>query len=214
VTTCVTDKSIDNHKVSRRRPLQGRALYKVELILEAATRIIDQDGLDGLTTNRIAEMAGISIGTLYQYFPHKTAIVDKLGLREIREVTAKLLASLQENSLDKNDDQARILIRSVFGAFDGRSRVYRDLLNHALAQGNHQFMDQTANMVAGILSSSGVNGADGKPRTLSKAEAFVLTWSFVGVVRASALVDDIDMPQQQIEEALLQLIRRFLAGSQ
>ena len=49
--------------------------------MEAATRIIDKDGLEGLTTNRIAETAGISIGTLYQYFPDKAAIVRTLAER-------------------------------------------------------------------------------------------------------------------------------------
>ena len=78
--------------VARREPSQERARQKVELILEAATRIIDQEGLAGLTTNRIAEVAGISIGTLYQYFKNKQQILSTLGEREVRTVTAKMLS--------------------------------------------------------------------------------------------------------------------------
>jgi AcrR family transcriptional regulator len=206
----MTDESPNNQSVSRRKPLQERARFKVELILEAATQLIDRDGLDGLTTNRIAEIAGISIGTLYQYFADKQAIIDKLGQRVLREVSDKLRSSLQEQTVKNPDEQARILIRTIFGAFDHHSRVHRELINHTLAQGNHHFMDETANMVAGILSSSGITDEHGQTRRLSKAEAFVLTWSFVGVIRASAVANEQDLPYPQIEEALLQLIRRFV----
>lgn len=205
------EDSNTNQIVSRRKPLQERARHKVQLILEAATRIIDKDGLEGLTTNRIAETAGISIGTLYQYFPDKQAIIDKLGRRVLREVTARLLANLQEQqSRATTDEQARILIRTIFGVLDDRSRVHRDLVNHALARGNHRFMDETARLVASVLSSSGVTGEDGQTRRLSQAEAFVLTWSFVGVIRACAAADETELPYQQIEDALLQLVRRFV----
>ena len=204
----MTDETHKNQPVKRRRPLQERARHKIELILEASTRLIDQEGLDALTTNRIAETAGISIGTLYQYFADKQAILDKLGQRVLREVTDKLLENLRAQAALNTVEQARILIRTTFGAFDGRSRVHRELINHALKQGNHHFMDETARLVAGVLSSNGVTGEDGQPRRLSKAEAFVLTWSFVGVLRASA--DETDLPYPQIEEALLQMIQRFV----
>ncbi len=206
----MSDESLTNQSIKRRKPLQERARHKVQLILEAATRLIDKDGLEGLTTNRIAETAGISIGTLYQYFPDKQAIIDKLGQRVLREVTARLLDNLQEQSTATTDEQARILIRTIFGVLDDRSRVHRDLVNHALARGNHRFMDETARMVAGVLSSSGVTGEDGQIRRLSQAEAFVLTWSFVGVIRACAAADETELPYQQIEDALLQLVRRFV----
>lgn len=206
----MTEYSDTNQIVSRRKPLQERARHKVQLILEAATRIIDKDGLEALTTNRIAETAGISIGTLYQYFPDKQAIIDKLGQRVLREVTTRLLNNLQEQSAATTDEQARILIRTIFGVLDDRSRVHRDLVNHALARGHHRFMDETAKMVAGVLSSSGVTGEDGQTRRLSQAEAFVLTWSFVGVIRACAAADENELPYQQIEDALLQLVRRFV----
>lgn len=59
----------------RKSPRQGRSRALVEWILEGATRILSEDGLAGLTTNRVAEVAGISVGSLYQYFPNKDAIV-------------------------------------------------------------------------------------------------------------------------------------------
>src|SRR5471032_3642943 len=59
----------------RKTPSQTRALRTVDTLFEAATRILASEGEAGFTTNRIAERAGFSIGTLYQYFPSKEAIV-------------------------------------------------------------------------------------------------------------------------------------------
>lgn len=53
----------------------------VDYILEAATRVLSADGLASLTTNRVAEVAGVGIGSLYQYFPNKSALVAALIAR-------------------------------------------------------------------------------------------------------------------------------------
>lgn len=62
----------------RKSPLQDRSAATVAAILEAAARVLERRGLDALTTNRVAEAAGVSIGSLYQYFPNKDAIVAAL----------------------------------------------------------------------------------------------------------------------------------------
>jgi AcrR family transcriptional regulator len=65
----------------RKPPRQKRAAAMVDFILEAATRVLAIDGLSGLTTNRVAEVAGVGIGSLYQYFPNKSALVAALIVR-------------------------------------------------------------------------------------------------------------------------------------
>ena len=199
--------------VARREPSQERARQKVELILEAATRIIDQEGLAGLTTNRIAEVAGISIGTLYQYFKNKQQILGTLGAREMRTVTAKMIATLSKPDPSDAADQAQVLVRAVFSAFGGRSRVHRVLLEHTLAQGNHDRLHESPALIANLLTASGIARPDGTRRKLSPAEAFVLTQAFSGVVRASVGLAAKGLPRAQIEEALLRLIQGFLKNS-
>ncbi len=66
----------------RKRPLQVRARQTVEAIVEATARILESQGHDRFTTNAVAERAGVSIGTLYQYFPDKEALVGALIARE------------------------------------------------------------------------------------------------------------------------------------
>lgn len=66
----------------RRRPRQARSQLTYDSILQAALDVLARDGAGRLTTNRVAERAGVSIGTLYQYFPDKTAILLAAARRE------------------------------------------------------------------------------------------------------------------------------------
>lgn len=68
---------------TRKEPVQDRSRFMVDTILEAATRVFDSEGITG-TTNRIAGQAGVSIGSLYQYFPNKEAILAQLTLQHLR----------------------------------------------------------------------------------------------------------------------------------
>lgn len=66
----------------RKSPRQCRSAETVRTILEGAARILEERGLDGYTTNAVAERAGVSIGSLYQYFPSKEALTAALAARE------------------------------------------------------------------------------------------------------------------------------------
>ena len=66
----------------RKPPRQARAQATVSAILEAAARILETEGLSGVNTNAIAARAGVSVGSLYQYFPSKEAVLSALLQRE------------------------------------------------------------------------------------------------------------------------------------
>ncbi|MGH4030390.1 TetR/AcrR family transcriptional regulator [Actinomycetota bacterium Odt1-20B] len=65
----------------RRQPQQARSRARVEAILVAADRILSQEGYEALTMRRIAEEAGSPVGSIYQFYPDKSAVVDALGQR-------------------------------------------------------------------------------------------------------------------------------------
>lgn len=62
----------------KKQPLQARSVATVGFIKEAATRILKEQGLANFTTNHVAERAGVSIGSLYQYFPTKNALIAEI----------------------------------------------------------------------------------------------------------------------------------------
>jgi AcrR family transcriptional regulator len=86
-------------KTRVRRPRQSRARDTVDVILRATTHILSREGTDRLTTNRIAEKAGVSIGSVYQYFPNKVALIDEVRRRydeAFRERMIGLVGTLGE----------------------------------------------------------------------------------------------------------------------
>jgi len=76
----------------RKNPEQSRSAETVRTILEGAARVLEEQGLAGYTTNAVAERAGVSVGSVYQYFPGKEALTAALVVRE----TGLLIAAVQE----------------------------------------------------------------------------------------------------------------------
>ena len=85
-------------KAGRRQPQQRRARQTVEAVLDAVVRILKRDGVGAVTTNRIAEVAGVSIGSVYQYFPDKRAIFAALHERHVAEIDRLVERTLVEHA--------------------------------------------------------------------------------------------------------------------
>lgn len=83
---------------SRKEPRQARSAQLVADILEAAVRVLAREGAHRFTTARVAETAGISIGSLYQYFPNKEAILFRLQADEWRQTGGLLQAMLADQA--------------------------------------------------------------------------------------------------------------------
>ncbi|WP_203802317.1 TetR family transcriptional regulator [Actinoplanes couchii] len=67
----------------RRVPVQGRSVARVQRMLDACAELVDEVGYEGLTTTLLAERAEVAIGSVYQFFPDKRAIVQALALRNM-----------------------------------------------------------------------------------------------------------------------------------
>jgi AcrR family transcriptional regulator len=83
---------------SRKKPQQTRSNDLVAAILEAALQVLAKEGATRFTTTRVAERAGVSVGSIYQYFPNKASILFRLQSDEWRETTAMLRDTLQDAS--------------------------------------------------------------------------------------------------------------------
>ncbi len=84
---------------SRKQPRQARSTELVAAILEAAVQVLAKEGAQRFTTARVAEKAGVSVGSVYQYFPNKAAILFRLQSDEWRQTTGMLRGILED--LDK-----------------------------------------------------------------------------------------------------------------
>lgn len=72
----------------RKKPVQQRSRQMVEAIIDASAKVVAEEGLDALTTNRVAEVAGISNGSLYQYFHDRQDLLEALSERVSKDIVA------------------------------------------------------------------------------------------------------------------------------
>lgn len=84
----------------RKQPVQQRSAKRVEQMLEACAALIDELGYDGVTTTLIAERAGVAVGSLYQFFPDKRAVVQALTKRNLDYFTAEIDRRLDWDHLE------------------------------------------------------------------------------------------------------------------
>jgi AcrR family transcriptional regulator len=97
----------------RKTPVQKRSTLTVEAIAEATIQVLLAVGLDRLTTTRVAERAGVSVGTLYQYYPNKQAL-----LYAVLEVHGAKVAEAVENACRAHrGDAVKVLVAAVVEAF-------------------------------------------------------------------------------------------------
>src|SRR5713101_5149156 len=82
-------------EVKRRIPRQARAGETVALILEATAQVLEAGGMPAFTTNAVAERAGVSIGTLYQYFADKNALLLALARQQMKRALGDVAQALQ-----------------------------------------------------------------------------------------------------------------------
>lgn len=102
----------------RKAPRQSRSQATVTALLQAAARVLAQESLAGFNTNRVAEVAGVSIGSLYQYFPNKEALVTALiadAQEQLVDAAADLVESTRGVSLVESlRAVARLAVRQQF----------------------------------------------------------------------------------------------------
>ncbi|OMC56815.1 TetR family transcriptional regulator [Mycobacterium sp. IS-836] len=115
----------------RKQPKQERAAQTRQRILDAAARVFADHGYTAGTTNRIAECAGISIGSLYQYFPNKDAVLRALMDSHV-DAGARLLGERLANGMPQRlDDALRLFVRATIDNHRDNPRLHRVLFEEA-----------------------------------------------------------------------------------
>lgn len=114
---------------SRKEPKQARSNLLVEAVLDAAVQVLTKEGAQRFTTARVAERAGVSIGSLYQYFPNKAAILFRLQSDEWKRTSA-LLRSILEDRTTPPTARLRRLIRAFIQS-ECEEAAIRTALNDA-----------------------------------------------------------------------------------
>ena len=111
----------------RKIPRQARSQETVSVILEASARILESDGLRGFNTNAIATKAGVSIGSLYQYFPNKDTIVLALISNFEKTFHDTVVTAVRDGKGKRLKPRLRLIVRALVNAHYHRPRLKRVL---------------------------------------------------------------------------------------
>lgn len=136
----------------RKRPSQGRSRVTVTSILEAADRILRTDGYQAASTNRVARVAGFSVGSLYQYFRDKQAIVGALIDREMATEAERVRELLERNAERGAREVASTLFGELLARRLARPHLIRTLAAHASELGAASILDHFVTAQAPTLS--------------------------------------------------------------
>jgi AcrR family transcriptional regulator len=103
----------------RRVPQQGRSREKVRRVLDAADELLAREGAGALITTRVAEEAGVAVGSVYSYFPDKAAIAEALALRYWSVVTDSIAEVVEADARQPLTDPVRAVLDAVVAGFRG-----------------------------------------------------------------------------------------------
>jgi AcrR family transcriptional regulator len=197
-------------KAARKQPQQARSRATVNAILDAMTRILDREGAGAATTTRVAEVAGISIGTLYQYFSHRDAILDALQDREFERAMEMMQRVLGSGAPGLGPEVAREVIEGLLALYASAPGLHRVLALEGLrvtpTDRVQAFDMRVVSVVRSFLAASNLPIR----RSNLDAAAFVIFQS----VRASMLARMLESPpgldDETLTEELTDLVLRYL----
>jgi AcrR family transcriptional regulator len=168
---------------SRKRPKQARSTDLVAAILEAAAQVLAKEGAPRFTTARVAERAGVSVGSIYQYFPNKAAILFRLQSDEWRQtsdllrvilVHAFIRSECEEAAMRVALNDAAPLYRDAPEAREARAsgdRTMQVFMREALPKASESTRALAADLITTTLSKVGKHFSE-SPRNSTEIETY------------------------------------------
>ncbi len=171
-------------------------------ILEGASQILEAGGLAAFTTNAVAERAGVSIGTLYQYFADKDALLRAIADRELKVTLLNVAKALTDDREASAEQRVRGVVRAIVNAFHGRQRARKAVVQAVLSQtGGAAF---NAPIAAFIAANS--------LETLKYEQTFILSRALIGSIRSAVLEEQSFLKSRSFEDELVRLVLSYLGA--
>ena len=195
----------------RKKPRQARAVATIEAILEAAAQILQKEGEEALTTAKVADRAGVSIGSLYQYFPNKEAVLLALIRREREAIGAEVARKIAESEPKSGEDLVRGVISTLLVAFRPRRRRRKLVaLMASLSVDRDNSGLELRDRVAYLIAAASRRFPDFAARPLSDISAYVLVRAVLGAIRSAVVENAKIIDDPEFEEELCRLAIGYL----
>lgn len=198
----------------RKMPTQERARRTIAAIFEATAQIVASGGPEALSTNKVAQRAGVSIGTLYQYFPTKEAIVVAMiaqeRLRVMAELQGMLVSAVQQQAPLNVESTLRDQVRALLAALGTGSHLNRAMVRLGWHMDHHEQVAQAQREGTEHLAIALSQLKNPKLRVPSPAMLFVGTRAVIGVIRSASLENSPLLDTQELEDELVRMVWRLV----
>jgi AcrR family transcriptional regulator len=196
--------------IPRKEPKQARARATREAILAAAAQILVQEGLEAATTNYIAQRAGVSIGSLYQYFPSKEAVIFALVERHVQKMQRQLEETIAEHGAAPLEEIVPTYVKAMLAAHRVEPRLHRvfseQLPKLAGRDALMRWSEETERMIRDVLH---VHRHRLRPSDLEMA-AFVLLHAVEAITHSSVILRPRYLEREALADEISELIMRYL----
>jgi AcrR family transcriptional regulator len=186
----------------RKQPRQARSRQMVERIVDAGREILLADGYDAFSTNRVAAAAGVSPGSLYQYFPDKTAVVDVVIDRYWDEVAERVAAALADRISETGPAMVRDTADALVSALEADRpllRVVAEELPVASNRDRRGLLEQRVReLMAAYLAA--------RPGASRRPDPAVAAWVLVLALENLAMRWVLDQPRISREQLLDEIV--------
>jgi AcrR family transcriptional regulator len=193
----------------RKRAQQERSRAMVDAILEATARVLIAIGYDRASTKRIAEEAGISIGSLYQYFPSKEAVVAALMERHVASVLALVQGELAALAGAELPDAVRAVVTAFFRAQHVDRRLRRVFVEQVPRVGKLDRLREIEAQVAALGRAYLEQRRIARPDAALAAVVVVRT---VAALTYQALIDDAGVSEERWIDEIAEVVLGYLSG--
>jgi AcrR family transcriptional regulator len=196
----------------RKVPKQKRSQETVEAILTAAARVLVESGYDKASTNRIAKVAGVSVGSLYQYFPSKEALVMALFERHAEKMVGLLEDSVRTLIDTPLRKAVREYVKSVLATHRMEPQLHAALVQQALHVGIDVISEVQERACAIVRVYLEQHREEILPTNLEMA-AHMLVTTVESVIHGTLLHHPELIESPSFEREVVALILRYLTGS-
>jgi AcrR family transcriptional regulator len=194
----------------RRRPRQARAQATVDAIIQATARVLVEDGYDRASTNRIAQAAGVSIGSLYQYFPSKEALVAALVEAHVDRMMEVVSRKLDDAAPADLRHSAEALVSALTAAYRVDPKLHHVLCQEVPKIGDlrriYEFEQTLADVIRTHLHSL---RHQIRHQNIDRA-VFLLINAIPSVIRAAIESDSEGADDSALMSELTDMILRYL----
>ncbi|MGF1509819.1 MAG: TetR/AcrR family transcriptional regulator [Myxococcota bacterium] len=193
----------------RKEPRQERSRVLTHAIIEATLRVLQREGIEYLTTVRVAEVAGVSIGSLYQYFPNKQALVAALIARYLETLSHKVVEAARCASGSPYREGLQSVTTTFVRAKQDLAEVARALRPLMGQHSSQALAKATRGRVHDSIETLLARFPDLEVKD-AKSTAQVLIGAVEGAVAALIVDASPDAPAEDVEQVVFDLARAFV----